>query len=253
MPNDFPALPGIVSKLDALLPQTQPGGVELSGTFIVRKGTIPYVDPSPGYLLGGGSSNNNTINNSGSNVGSINTPYYLPPFTCVVRVGGTYVYGVPWLSNVPPSFGGGQTNNADLVGGGSGNDGQVWLASQPPYLFVFGNISGTTIGGTTWITTGLATNWSNVGAPYEVAAYRKVGDEVQLRGRVQSTAGGPATVLTLPAHYRPLKSHGFVSNSFNGGTAINSQILVASSGVVTYSSSTTPTAVDLDCVRFSVL
>lgn len=50
---------------------------------------------------------------------------------------------------------------------------------------------------------------TNFGAPYAVAAYRKSGDVVQLRGVLAATGSVMMTAFTLPAGNRPLATEVF--------------------------------------------
>lgn len=62
-----------------------------------------------------------------------------------------------------------------------------------------------------WITMPtLAAGWANLGAPYQVAQYRKVGQAVYLRGtltRSGSAYVALATICTLPVGFRPLATN----------------------------------------------
>lgn len=53
-----------------------------------------------------------------------------------------------------------------------------------------------------WINMTLASGWSNLGAPWQGAQYRKVGDVVSLRGLI-TTTGSAITVWNPPAGYAP--------------------------------------------------
>lgn len=63
-----------------------------------------------------------------------------------------------------------------------------------------------------WTAPTLLNSWVNVGAPQQVAQYRKVGDMVQLRGSVKNgTATSGTTIYTLPTGFRPPTQHIFVT------------------------------------------
>jgi hypothetical protein len=60
------------------------------------------------------------------------------------------------------------------------------------------------LGDTAWIAPTFQNAWTNFGAPYLNAGYRKVADHVFLRGVVKSgTVGSGTPVFTLPSGYRP--------------------------------------------------
>lgn len=54
-----------------------------------------------------------------------------------------------------------------------------------------------------WQPLAYATGWANYGSGFELGQYRKVGDEVQLRGLINCGTGAGATIATLPVGYRP--------------------------------------------------
>lgn len=58
---------------------------------------------------------------------------------------------------------------------------------------------------TAWTPATLQNGWVNTGGSWPVAAYRKIGDNVQLRGMVQSGAVG-TVIFTLPVGFRPIGS-----------------------------------------------
>jgi len=65
---------------------------------------------------------------------------------------------------------------------------------------------------TVWTPVTFQGAWVNYGAPYQVAQYRKVGDEVQVRGLIKSGASG-TVAFTLPAGFRPLADYVLPSNA----------------------------------------
>ncbi len=85
-------------------------------------------------------------------------------------------------------------------------------------LDVTGAVSGSgyTLTPTSWNSLSIGTNvtelsnstYSSIAADYNDPEYRKVGDMVQLRGRLVSTANNAAhhVIATLPSNYRPLKN-----------------------------------------------
>lgn len=76
-------------------------------------------------------------------------------------------------------------------------------------------------------------------------AYRKVGNRVQLRGRITSGTAN-TTAFTLPATYRPATNQSLVSVS---NTPAVNQVSVDTSGNVTPQLSVTTS---LDCVSFYI-
>jgi hypothetical protein len=92
---------------------------------------------------------------------------------------------------------------------------------------------------TPWIPFSYATGWSAYGATvFEVPGYRKIGDNVQLRGLVTAGVGVTTLFTTLPAGFRPSSS----PNSLDVLTAcyissgVMSRVDIASTGVMTIAS-----------------
>ncbi len=54
-----------------------------------------------------------------------------------------------------------------------------------------------------WLPVTYQTGWQNYGAPFNFGSFRKIGDEVSLRGLITQVAGAGGTVLRLPAGFRP--------------------------------------------------
>jgi hypothetical protein len=54
-----------------------------------------------------------------------------------------------------------------------------------------------------WIPFSYSTGWSNYGPPFNPGQYRKIGDEVYLRGLLNQVPGAGGTVMQLPVGYRP--------------------------------------------------
>lgn len=57
---------------------------------------------------------------------------------------------------------------------------------------------------TKWIAPTFENGWVDFGGANPGAAYRRVGDEVQLRGVIKSGTVGVVPAFTMPADYRPL-------------------------------------------------
>lgn len=84
-----------------------------------------------------------------------------------------------------------------------------------------------------WIPMGLVgTGWANYGAGWAFAAYRKVGDVVQIRGLIGGGAIG-ATIAVMPDGYRPLE-HQIVTGQvdYGGGGWHAARIDILSDGVL---------------------
>lgn len=72
-----------------------------------------------------------------------------------------------------------------------GSDGRIYVAATAYLSFA-----------TAWTAPTLQNSWANYGAPYQLAQYRKVGDEVQMRGLVRLGTVG-SVICTLPVGFRP--------------------------------------------------
>ena len=115
-----------------------------------------------------------------------------------------------------------------------------------------------------WINLAFGTNWSNYGSSFTNGQYRKVGDEVQLRGLVGCSAVN-TTIATLPSGYRPplhamfncwLSANGSaVRSAFRVEVLTNGVIQINSLSPVTGTSNAAITSyshIQLDGIRFSV-
>jgi hypothetical protein len=87
---------------------------------------------------------------------------------------------------------------------------------------------------TAWTTLVLNTNWTLVGGA--TPQYRKVGDNIQVRGIVANAAGGQGVIIaTLPAGFRPLQNLYPISGTFYGASwALATIYIEASSGFMIY-------------------
>ena len=106
----------------------------------------------------------------------------------------------------------------------------------------------------TWIAATLAAGWTNTGGGYTGARYRLVGDVVELEGLVSATSAKSAlaTVLTLPAGFRPQAAVGYWDIANSAGAVLRFDVL--STGVVrTLFAISAGVNVSLHGVRFSVL
>jgi len=105
-------------------------------------------------------------------------------------------------------------------------------------------------GGAGWVGATLTNSWTNFLAGTALAAYRKVGDVVELRGTVKSGTFG-APIFTLPDGHRPPLQEIFYVHASPGGARLD----VTPGGAVqvaAYVSSGTNALVSLAGVRFAV-
>lgn len=88
--------------------------------------------------------------------------------------------------------------------------------------------------GEVWNAVTFANGWSNLGANWDTAQYRKYPDNtVMLRGVVTGGTKTDATVMTtLPVGYRPAKDMIFPVGNGSGGTVANPNIRIFSNGQV---------------------
>lgn len=92
-------------------------------------------------------------------------------------------------------------------GGGGGGVSEVWIGTSTPTdpsteLWYDTDADPAAVPWIRMNTLPFVNGWTDYGAPYGPAYYRKVGDEVQLRGLIMSGTV-PSTVATLPVGYRP--------------------------------------------------
>lgn len=91
-------------------------------------------------------------------------------------------------------------------------------------------------------------NWANYGGSYATAAYRKIGDTVELRGMVARSSGSATLMGTLPAGSRPAAYERWVCNTGGGGFM---EVEARTNGEV-HALSTYSTFVSLSGIRFSI-
>lgn len=81
-----------------------------------------------------------------------------------------------------------------------------------------------------WQAISLTNNWENYGTGYQLAQYKKIGNQVFLRGLIRKGDNG-TIAFTLPSGYRPPADLKFTTNTNNeGGTAV---VTINASGTVT--------------------
>lgn len=98
---------------------------------------------------------------------------------------------------------------------------------------------------TGWIAVVFENSWVNYGSGFEEAAYRKIGDRVQLRGLVKSGTVG-AAIFTLPVGFRPAGQNIFAIQA----NEIGKRLDVSSIGGVSVVASATNGYVSLSGVTF---
>lgn len=103
-----------------------------------------------------------------------------------------------------------------------------------------------------WISPSLVGDWANFGSGAATAGYRKIGNQVFLRGALNDVGGtgSPSTnVFTLPAGYLPVATQGFslFTDTDSGATAE-----LFTSGVVKVGYNGSPNFITLDNVSFFV-
>ena len=90
----------------------------------------------------------------------------------------------------------------------------------------------------TWIALPLVNGWGNYGGGYELASYCKVNNFVYLQGLIIS--GTSNTIFTLPAGYRPVRTH--LSVLWNAGPNAVLRWDISVGGVFTCSGSVPTTS-----------
>lgn len=75
---------------------------------------------------------------------------------------------------------------------------------------------------TAWTGLPFIAPWTNFGSGYQTGQYRKLGDNVQVRGFVSPGTSAPAfsTIATLPAGFRPPLAQQIVILYYNGTSQI---------------------------------
>lgn len=81
---------------------------------------------------------------------------------------------------------------------------------------------------TAWTGVTFTNSWVNFGSTFQNCQYRKVGDEVQLRGTMKTGTVNTAA-FTLPAGFRPPADVSFAQSS----NALFGLLIISSAGVVT--------------------
>lgn len=104
---------------------------------------------------------------------------------------------------------------------------------------------------TAWAPLTLINGWANIGGN-QAAQYRKVGDEVQLRGMLVGTTNG-TTAFNLPAGHRPIANQDVALSAYGGGAVGALAVVNASTGAFSiYAAGTGYGQVGIN-VRFSTV
>lgn len=105
---------------------------------------------------------------------------------------------------------------------------------------------------TAWTAVTFQNSWQNYSAaPWREVQYRKVGDEVQLRGMISRPAGDSTSAMfTLPTGFRPLAYELFTAASASG----LARLYALTTGVISVESAAAGygTWISLSNIRFSV-
>ena len=104
---------------------------------------------------------------------------------------------------------------------------------------------------TPWTGVTFENSWVDYGTPgWRGVQYRKVGDEVQIRGLAARASDSTATMFTLPTGFRPLQPELFPAYSNSGLVRIDVQV----SGIVAvvFGAAGYSLYVSLSPIRFSV-
>lgn len=109
-------------------------------------------------------------------------------------------------------------------------------------------ITGST-GAWSTLTLNTAGNWANYGGAYAVAAYKKVGDLVFLRGLVVRSSGADTLIATLPSGYRPVS---YLLYTTSGDDAF-ARIDIENDGEIRMQAGTAAAYISLDGLFFSVV
>lgn len=121
--------------------------------------------------------------------------------------------------------GDGNIHNYDLRAGGNAGALGIYsdLGGHAFYVEDVGPVTAAVFAtnpGPPWFNATLLNGWNNLGAPWAITQYRRVGDIVYIRGHVNNATAPPATaaqaIFTLPPGYRPAAYEIFGQNC--GGT-----------------------------------
>ena len=81
-----------------------------------------------------------------------------------------------------------------------------------------------------WTAPSLGGSWVNVGGGYQTMQYRRVGDQVQIRGSIKS-GNAYTAIFTLPVGFRPPANVVLPALYWNGSARVNGVFIVDAAGV----------------------
>lgn len=96
-----------------------------------------------------------------------------------------------------------------------------------------------------WISVTFENSWVDYGSGFEPCAYRKIGDEVFLKGLMKSGTVG-ASAFTLPPGYRPAASNIFAIQA----TEVGKRIDIGVTGAVIIAAGATNSYVSISGISF---
>jgi hypothetical protein len=127
---------------------------------------------------------------------------------------------------------------------GTGNDAQLYMQGGSQALGALSQILWTADDivisgriGDGWKNLSFNTGWFNYASGYRTAQYKKVGDDVEVRGLVKRTSGSATTIGTLPSGYRPSQvelGHGWTNTGVGRIDIDTSGNIILQSGGVDY-------------------
>ncbi len=86
-----------------------------------------------------------------------------------------------------------------------------------------------------WINLTLVNGWQ-AAAPTMTPQYRKIGDNIQMRGSITGGATG-STIATLPVGYRPFQEFHIPSMGFNGASWVTVAVVLMQTGIMSFHAS----------------
>ena len=97
-----------------------------------------------------------------------------------------------------------------------------------------------------WVDVTFENSWVNFGGGFNDCQYRKVGNDVEIRGMVKDGTI-PATIFTIPENFRPVNAYFF--DAISGGS--QGRIRIGDDGAVTIAAGSAA-YISLDGIRFSL-
>lgn len=88
--------------------------------------------------------------------------------------------------------------------------------------------------GEAWQSPSWGSGWTNYGSGYQVVQFRRINNEIEIRGYAGTNLASPATtIFTLPAGYRPAATLIFERSGYPGNVRAMVDISITSAGLVT--------------------